>query len=324
MTDCPNTELMAAFIDGKLPSGAREAVIAHLADCETCYAVVSDSLTIRQEIGSRARMRMRRVIAYTVPAALAAAAVLLLVVRTWQHAQEFKAKPAQEAAYRQEPSGPGPQVKAGKAPAPRSYAGDLAARLLRSNKTIAQAKSGEKPSAPRASFGFSSAVPPDKAAFRIGMCLTDLEVARQARDIVTIEASAKQLIELLKPIESSYGPLPPAIEPRGAGRTDVQDSGRYEGLSPAIEKLFANRKEGVYVMFGAWVEAAGLAAAVSDAAFFKPAEVRAFTSELRSRNEPVGTLNNLSQLETIISSDRIQPDQFKAISRLLADIQEMY
>ena len=78
------------------------------------------------------------------------------------------------------------------------------------------------------------------------------------------------------------------------------------------------------MMFGSWVEAAGLAAAMNDAAFFKPAEVRAFKNELGSRKEPVGTLNDLSQLETIISSDQIQLDQFKAISRLLADIQEMY
>lgn len=325
MTDCPSTERLAEFIDGTLPSDSSADVTAHLADCETCFAVVSDSLTVRAEMARRARARRARYLAYAVPAGLATAAVLLLVFRTWQPPQEFTEKQAKEIASRPEPARPVPQARGGEGVSePRSYAGDLAGRIMRQSTTAPLAAAGGKTSRPRTAFGFSSAVPPDKAAVRIGMCLARLEAARQAKDTVTAEAAVQQLAELLKPMKSSYGPVPPAVGRGSKDGTSVPGTDRFAGVSASVEAMFNLRQEALYLRFGAWIEAAGLAAEVRDAAFFSPAEIQAFSTELRDRNEPVGTLKDLSRLGTIIASGTIQPDQFQEITRLLADIREMY
>lgn len=315
MTDCPNEEQLAEFIDGTLARNDREAIVSHLADCDICAAVISDSLTIREEIRSRSRARIRRYIAYAVPSALAAAAVLLLVFRTWQPAQHVSPTPVQEAARRQEE--PLPAVPRGKhagTPEPRSYAASLAARLAQNTMIASPDPADGRPHRPITAFAFSSAVPIDKAAFRTGICLTRLEVARRSKDSKTAEASARQLAELLKPVAKAYRTVPP----------DILSGGSHEDVSASVETLFANRAEAVYLWLGAWTEAARLAAEVNDTSFLTPDEVRAFRNVLTQRNEPVGTLKDLAQLETLLSSGHLQPDRLTDFARLLADIREMY
>lgn len=40
--DCPELETIAAYLDGRLSDGGRARVTEHLADCETCYFVMSE------------------------------------------------------------------------------------------------------------------------------------------------------------------------------------------------------------------------------------------------------------------------------------------
>jgi hypothetical protein len=40
---CPTDEDLAAFLDGMLPEPERARIIAHLADCETCYEIFADA-----------------------------------------------------------------------------------------------------------------------------------------------------------------------------------------------------------------------------------------------------------------------------------------
>ncbi len=40
---CPDAETLAAYLDGRLARGERERVTAHVADCETCYFVVTEA-----------------------------------------------------------------------------------------------------------------------------------------------------------------------------------------------------------------------------------------------------------------------------------------
>ena len=43
MSNCPSEETLAAFIDGRLDSRARRHVIAHIAICPDCHAIVTAS-----------------------------------------------------------------------------------------------------------------------------------------------------------------------------------------------------------------------------------------------------------------------------------------
>lgn len=46
---CPSLEDIAAFLDGKLSEGERARVVAHLADCESCYALFAEAARFQLE-----------------------------------------------------------------------------------------------------------------------------------------------------------------------------------------------------------------------------------------------------------------------------------
>jgi hypothetical protein len=46
---CPPLEDIAAFLDGKLSEGERARIIAHLADCQSCYTVFADAARFQLE-----------------------------------------------------------------------------------------------------------------------------------------------------------------------------------------------------------------------------------------------------------------------------------
>jgi hypothetical protein len=323
MTDCPTTEMLSEFIDGKLSHESREKVAAHCGDCEVCYSVVSESLMIREELNSRSRARVKKTLTYSIPAALAAAAVLLVVFKMVQPAPEFSGKPERELSYQDTPVEKKPLPMPDIAIATRSFAGELADRLAGNNTDLLAQIAGRQ-CRPDSTLGFSSVVTPQKAAFGIGAGLVDHELALKAKDQNIVEVFEKKLKDLLKPFESSYG-VAPAITEQGrtserAGKEVVPDA----GFSRDVETFFKNRKEAVLLKFGSWVEAASLAAGSRDAAFFQASDIRGFRQELEKSGVPVGTFKDLSQMELIISSDGMQTDQFGAAARLLADIKEMF
>ncbi|MCB1034687.1 MAG: zf-HC2 domain-containing protein, partial [Acidobacteria bacterium] len=47
---CLDDETLAAFIDGRLAAAERRAVVEHLADCESCYEVMEESLRLAQAL----------------------------------------------------------------------------------------------------------------------------------------------------------------------------------------------------------------------------------------------------------------------------------
>ena len=88
---CPDSETLAAFIDGKLTGPERERVVEHLADCADCYFVFSESTRAAADAdaaGADDRSRFRVIRAWFgrprvvwPSVALAAAAALLIASR---------------------------------------------------------------------------------------------------------------------------------------------------------------------------------------------------------------------------------------------------
>jgi tetratricopeptide (TPR) repeat protein len=87
---CPDLETIAAYLDGRLSERERARVTEHLASCEECYAVFSESaqtprleaLSAARGQGWRARLKAPRVIWPSAAAVLAAAAAVVLFVGT--------------------------------------------------------------------------------------------------------------------------------------------------------------------------------------------------------------------------------------------------
>jgi tetratricopeptide (TPR) repeat protein len=94
LDDCPDLETIATYLDGRLASRDREHVAAHVADCETCYFVLTEAAQIRRAetaksvvtpvdaLLSTGGWRSRRVARSSAAAAMAMAACLMLAVGT--------------------------------------------------------------------------------------------------------------------------------------------------------------------------------------------------------------------------------------------------
>jgi len=240
-----------------------------------------------------------------------------------QPAPEFSGKPVREPAYQAAPVEKKPIPKPDMAISTRSFAGELADRLSGNNTALLTQIAGRQ-CKPDSTYGFSSVVTRQKAAFGIGVGLVDHELALKAADRNTVEVFAKKLNGLLKPFGSSYGVAPAILEQGRTSERAGKETDPDAGFSRAVETFFKNRNEAVLLKFGSWVEAASLAAGSRDGEFFQTADVIGFRKELEKSGVPVGTLKDLSQMELIISSDGMQTDQFGAAARLLADIKEMY
>ena len=85
---CPGMETLAAFVDGTLSAAERRGAMAHLATCEACYEVVTETLHAQEELEEELEPAPQtgRVVAFprrqwvTGLIGLAAAAVLVVTV----------------------------------------------------------------------------------------------------------------------------------------------------------------------------------------------------------------------------------------------------
>lgn len=82
MLGCPPPEDLAAFADGKLPRAQRARIEAHLADCEMCRELITDTVLLSTQSlpGERGAESRRRVMA-AAGVGLALAASFMLVAR---------------------------------------------------------------------------------------------------------------------------------------------------------------------------------------------------------------------------------------------------
>jgi hypothetical protein len=328
MTDCPTAEKLTAMMEGKLAREDRDNIVEHLTVCPACYEVVVESLASYEELNNRSRTRMKKALAISIPAGLAAAAVLLVMFRTWQPVQETTVLAERPVPLLQTPAGIKPQSQVQQKPqsstaSSSSYARQLS-NQLEGNAPLLLARIAGSASRRNKIFGFSAALTPEKTVFRIGARLIDFEVARRANDPEKTAAFAEKLIELIKSIDVPSKALSAMIEPGSAG--GKKDS--LEGFSRAVESLFAGRKEAAYLRFGSWVEAAGFAAEGGRREFFDPALCPDFSRELDKNDLSPGTQKNLLQVESILTSGRLhngpQADEFKTLARLFADIKETF
>jgi hypothetical protein len=324
MTDCPSTECLIEFIEGSIAPENREKIVAHLNACAACSDVVLESLAVSEELDRRSRERTKRYVAFSVPAGLAAAALLLLVFKTWQHAPEVSAPSERSVAYRQTLVEVKPQVpmtqklQKNSAPIP-SFANQLSNRLAGNGSLLLDLIDRISPRHKKM-FGFSSTVPLEKRIFRIGARLTDVEVARRANDAERTALYARRLIELMKATGASTDGLSAMVERRSTGeKTDL-----LEGFSRSVEASFAGKKESTYLRFGAWVEAASLAAEEGRDVVLDSDLCADFRKELDKTGMTTVAQQKLVQVESILAAGGLQTEQFKSLSRLFAEIKETF
>lgn len=81
VSECPDLETLAAYLDGRVADNARAGIAEHLATCESCYFIFSEAAQLRVVPSPPVRWwKSPRVVWPAAAAGLAAAATLVLAV----------------------------------------------------------------------------------------------------------------------------------------------------------------------------------------------------------------------------------------------------
>jgi hypothetical protein len=246
---CPTDEDLAAFLDGMLPEADRSRVIAHLADCRTCYRIFAESLhfledTKGAEIVQFPFDKLRRW------APLAAAAVLVAGVGSIGYYWAYVAPP--------------PMLLAGLIVPPQIKVAQLTASLPSKS---ASAENLYPFRTYRGGQGGSVDDSSDGPSFMLGVLTVDLRLAPYAKDPSSATSSILQQIG--KELRRS------GLMDDWAGRYE-QDASKARDSVAFVHQLEADlpRREkdfddmGEAFAFGKWAEAGRLAALAKAPGFF--------------------------------------------------------
>ena len=296
--ECPSSEDISSFIDGTLDDQKRDRLLGHLSHCDRCYEVFSmaQEMAKEEEIPSMKRAAispMRRWILSPAPIAIAVALVLVIVIKfVLQLSGEY---------------------------APLS-SNQIMSRLSKNMDMRTLAKTIKEGTAP--SYGFISAVPLEKASFRIGVSLTDLEVSLAAENKAKSLDLIKRINSIFQNIEGSgdvvlfYSDLSKKLEEGISPR-------EFSGKSQKVESFFKNKNAFLYMRFGEWTEGGRLAAFSKDKEFFDSKSIPYFISNLERKNLPQGIFTSLDEIKGILAKETIPDGDFKKIEIAFTSIMEM-
>lgn len=294
---CPPLEDIAAFLDGKLSGEERDRIIAHLAECESCYAVYADAARFQLEETQEAPVpeKAKEVSGAVVPFpktrlltwASSLAALLLIGVATMLIYRQYNDMPVMVASELIDPK------------VPVTPWGD--------------AMRGDRP---------SLNVTNTSAEFLLGAYLVDLRLTL-ARDE---KAEADQaLARINKQIPNLL--VVPEVEASfyREARTRIAE-GEPQSLLAEADRMEASLTEfledSTYLAFGKWTEAGRLHAEARRADFFEERENRRFLRWLLRNAEEVvlapEVIAQLRQLQRILEKDLQEREFVKTTAHLQA------
>jgi hypothetical protein len=303
---CPAAEDLAAYIDGTLGETERAQVTAHLASCEDCYAVYTETLHFQLE--SDPDGVDEEVPRFPAPATskrrfpvewLSLAALLLIGVGSGSWFQ-FLAPPPHLVTTPPPPSMaslPGDPLWLGP-----TYRGE----------------------------GGGGEVKVDEAAFRFGVQAVNLQTtlrsgrSRESQDVIA------RILNLLEP-----QPFTQDLYGRYAGITAALEKRPPAEALPEASRLAQESREvfdTTSLDLGQWVEAGRLAAMARNPTFFRQADTRRFLRRLRWNDrlglhevklDPV-TRESLDRISEILSKSDLQPADYPGLRRQLERILEHY
>lgn len=255
--NCPETETLAAFVDGHLPAAEREQVLEHLDRCKACRELVAETAALLEDLETPAKLAGSRSLPWRGGArrwlygALPLAASLLLVAVFWRPSEALTSETLVGDWGH----------------------GDGLAEPLRPGLV-------ESPWAVRRG---DEVVPSPQVALRLGVEIVSLRVAIQAEGASALAIGRYD--ELHKELEQAdvaeYFPSLGAL-----GKALTEGAPREEALAAltALETSLAQPTGFIRPTqrfdLGRWAQAGRLAAMAGDQSFFDRRLVRRFPREL--------------------------------------------
>lgn len=326
----PELETVAAFVDGRLSAEARRRMVEHLATCDDCQELVSETVLLLREPDAdddrdadpeadgdeagEAPPRSGRLLvpppgrfrrALPLIAALGAAACLVMLL--WTPAGDWIL-------------GRGEGVRAAK----------LVAALPTGRTALRErlAQGVDEHGWPQVLGGVPPATPAQEATFRLGVRLVELDAALRSGDTETARIVLARIDALLEGLE-----MPP-----GLARYYVGPDGIADGLSSGMplpelldrsdqadDLLTPDPRHGpgpidaTYLALGKWAEAAQLAAAAGDVDWFGETAPRRQLAQLRRAELPADLADPFATVVELVDAGPAAAD-LPRLQQALADL----
>lgn len=303
----PTDAELAAYIDGALGKAEADRVAAHLADCEDCFFVYSETLQFQLE----SEPPMGEVVQFPSRApwwvAAAAAAVLVVGVGGWY-------------TYQAALWGPRPQLAVADA------APDLRERPTQDILWKHNVYRGNGSSDPEIA----------RQAFQVGALLVDFRLSAQAgaaeqasnvwrtiggvvaeADYVSKELSARILSEANR-IDPEQNPSDSSKSLQAVAAQLAKTEEEFRDNSPFFPE---------YIDFGKWTEAGRVAAKTEDSRFFEDRQNRRFLAYALKEWKPEKSdevRRELEKIERILDQGELNSKDFKALADHFQTILNQY
>jgi putative zinc finger protein len=316
---CPSAEDLAAYIDGALDKAEAGRITAHLADCEDCYAVYSETLRFLLESEPEEGGGMVVPFPDRVP-----------------QTRPFEKRPLQRyyriAALLLVGVGAGTilhQLVLGAPPKLKTL--EIATRIPTRPEVFDNTRGLWTGPVYRGGEGEPEGNL-DEAAFRAGVQLVNLQVSLRAEKKDEAQNAVAAMLGLLE-----SGLLTDDLKTKYSGLTgSLQDSGKPAGSFAAEADRLAQETREVFVGseasldLGQWVEAGRMAAAAKDPTFFQDGSSRGFTRHLLWRDKlglgetrlSQETRGSLEAVSRIVSKGELAASDYARLTEELGRILE--
>jgi hypothetical protein len=337
---CPSAEDLAAYIDGELGEAEKQRITEHLASCEDCYAVYTETLHFQLDTNPVVLKNEKKVVRFPSreeqgkgnPAALRRwlpIAALLLVGVGGGRAFQFLMPPPGLTAANITPPLPDPSKvdqPLWRGPTYRGEGGDEESKF-------------------------------DEAAFRMGVQLVNLQASLQAGNVSAAQDVVARILGLLKAqpftddLQKGYTGITLALtkylenhKVTGEGLPEAvrlakeshENQRAANSVLPEASRLAKESRE-VFepttpLDLGQWVEAGRLAALSRNPSFFQQSDTQSFLRRLRWREklgmgdaklDPVSR-ESLDQISEIASKGNLQASDYAKLKEQFDKILDKY
>ena len=308
---CPSAEDLAAYIDGELGEAERQRITEHLASCEDCYAVYTE--TLRFQLDTESVFLEGEVLPFPSPDKRERAAARAFAVRLWLPIAALLLVGVSTGTYFQLLAPPPGLVTTRLTPFPPN------AEQLWRGPTFR----GE---------GGDEEVKLDEAAFRMGVQLVNLQASLQAGNVPAAQDVVARILGLLKSqyltddLQKGYTGITVALENRKPPSELLPEASR---LAKESRELFETTTP---LDLGQWVEAGRLAALAQAPSYFQQSDTRSFLRRLYWRDklglgdtklDPVSR-ESLDQIAEIVSKDDLQASDYVKLKEQFDKILGIY
>ncbi len=293
---CPSAEALAAYIDGELGEAESQRITEHLASCENCYAVYTE--TLRFQLDTESVFAEGEVLPFRAPKEKGRIAA---AVRQWFPIAALLLVGISGAGW----------YFLGSPPALTPNA--VTASLQRKPGLTGDFWLGPTTRGP----GDDQEKRFEDASFQMGVQLVNLQLSLEANDG---EEAGRNILPRIRQVLDTQPLMSPLTDAFAALSADLESKAPRELLGKAAQVAHDSRDylDEPYLDLGQWVEAGRLAALARNPSFFQQSDTRSFLRRFRWREklglgdtklDPVSR-ESLNQISEIASKSDLQASDY--------------